>query len=81
MRLCLAVDPTVSTTKGEHNLNFEDSHQNVVIEDTDVSGSIHPSGELIGCEKCHENNCHDKMLLCDNNCGRGKILGNFLVVP
>ncbi|OQR87802.1 hypothetical protein ACHHYP_08035 [Achlya hypogyna] len=26
--------------------------------------------EPIGCEKCHENNCHEKMLLCDNNCGR-----------
>ncbi|EQC40933.1 hypothetical protein SDRG_01996 [Saprolegnia diclina VS20] len=23
----------------------------------------------IGCEICHENNAHEQMLLCDNNCG------------
>ncbi|KDO31000.1 hypothetical protein SPRG_04188 [Saprolegnia parasitica CBS 223.65] len=28
-----------------------------------------PVATPIGCEICHENNAHEQMLLCDNNCG------------
>ncbi|ETV97744.1 hypothetical protein, variant [Aphanomyces invadans] len=33
------------------------------------SPTVSPS-RVVGCEKCRMNNNHDKMLLCDNHCGR-----------
>ncbi|OQR94238.1 hypothetical protein THRCLA_08213 [Thraustotheca clavata] len=40
------------------------------LEGTDEVSAPAPPSEPVGCELCRENNCHDKMLLCDNNCGR-----------
>ncbi|ETV80661.1 hypothetical protein, variant [Aphanomyces astaci] len=35
-----------------------------------VASPVVPHSRVVGCEKCFMNNNHDKMLLCDNNCGR-----------
>ncbi|CAK4066698.1 unnamed protein product [Aphanomyces euteiches] len=42
----------------------------VAAVDANVAAEDPTAAPIVGCEKCHMNNNHDKILLCDNNCGR-----------
>ncbi|RHY31361.1 hypothetical protein DYB32_004916 [Aphanomyces invadans] len=57
-----------STELFEHQQ--QTSHEKKARRPTSIpSPTVSPS-RVVGCEKCRMNNNHDKMLLCDNHCGR-----------
>ncbi|KAF0698335.1 Aste57867_11055 [Aphanomyces stellatus] len=63
--------------KDEHDDETEDAA--AAATPSDAVLAAYP--RVVGCEKCHMNNNHDKMLLCDNNCGRGMSMTNNCCSP